>query len=223
MTPSFYRQRSPNPMLTQTDTFWSTLATATNIGKYISSLAIRCFFTNYDANIAQRKFLVLDLEGVLFYSTIERPEKRYDFFVQYMDGGQRCTHFVTLRPMIREFFASVSEWYEVVLYTTMEKVVAVEMAMRLEEEVPGCHFSRMLYRQDCDYINGKYLKDLKKVSSDMSSVVMLDCEYEPYNNKLPIDPFNGEIKDRSLLSSMIILDCLRYCSDVRSILELAHL
>lgn len=210
----------------QTAVQWNTLLHVSNIGQYISSLAIWCFFSNYDANISRKKYLVLELEGVILHSTInqsstEQIESNYDFYIQYIENNQTVTHFIALRPMLIEFLESASEWYEIVVYTSMNKTYTDLVLDRIEEGKKI--FKRRMYRTDCDYFERKYVKDLEKVSEDLTAIVMLDSSYDMYNNKLPIEAFTGCIKDKYLLSTLIILDSLRYCSDVRSILELAYL
>ncbi|OAG31550.1 CTD nuclear envelope phosphatase 1 [Nematocida displodere] len=214
------RGKAPVSFSLQTNTQWSKLIYVKNIREYIGSLGVWCFFSNYDGG-SDKRYLALDFEGVILHSTIRRPEHRYDFFVQYPANGEICTHFITLRPMVKEFIESVSEWYHLVLYTTAEQEYADAIADKLEKK--GKIFLKRLYRTDCDYLDGKYLRDPEKVASDLSSVVILSADYTHYNNKLPIDPYDGDTKDCYLLSTIAVLDSLRYCHDVRSILELANL
>lgn len=207
--------------LERTDVRWDMLLCVRDLKKYINELSIWCFFSNEIANSKRRRHLIVDFEGVLLCSSIEVPKERYDFYVQYKAGTELFTHFATLRPIVKEFLESASRWYNVVLYTTTDKQYADALADKIDRK--GEIFKKRLYREDCDYLDGRYVKDLCKVSKDMSSVVMLDCSYELYNNKLPIEAFTGCLKDRHLVSSLIILDGLRHCDDVRSILELVYM
>ncbi|KAH9386292.1 CTD nuclear envelope phosphatase 1 [Nematocida major] len=200
---------------------WNVLVRVPHIKKYIRSLNVWSFLNNFEANLAKKRYLVLGLEGIILSSTIAPPPRRVDHIVQYRASGSLCTHFVRYRPMLHEFLREVAQWYTLVLYTSAEKEFADRVADYLERDEKL--FASRFYRSECDYIDGRFLKDLEKVSEDLSSVVFLDYDFGMHKNTLPIDMFTGCPKDRSLLSTAIILDSLRFCSDVRSILELAHL
>ncbi|KAI5188970.1 CTD nuclear envelope phosphatase 1 [Nematocida minor] len=200
---------------------WEALVRATCVTKHIKSLDVWNFLDNFQVSLAKKKYLVVGLQGVILYSTITQPEHRVDHLVQYEVEGTTCTHFVTFRPMLQDFFEMVSRWYTIILYTSMEKEFADGVADYLERR--GSIFEKRLYRSDCDYLDGKLLKDLEKVSKDPASIVVLDYDFGMHTNILPIDMYTGCPKDRNLLSTILILDSLRFCSDFRSILELAHM
>ncbi|KAI5171690.1 hypothetical protein NEFER03_0995 [Nematocida sp. LUAm3] len=202
-------------------TTWDSLVRAHNIGKYIRSLDRWSFFINPDTNVMQKRYLVVDLEGILLHSTLDPPSQQYDFYIQYAVEDQIYTHYVILRPMLMEFFDTLLEWYEIVLYSTMNREYVDRIADRLEKGKRI--FTRRLYRDECNYFEGRFVRDLKKITENMSIIVVLESSPFSYMNKLPIDPYDGCSKDRSLLSSIMILECLRFCSDVRSILELSQL
>ncbi|KAI5134191.1 uncharacterized protein NESG_00016 [Nematocida ausubeli] len=202
-------------------TRWDILVSVHRVRKYIKSLSIWSFLNNYETNLAKKRYLVLGLEGIILCSSLNPPKRRVDHIVQYKINNKMCTHFVVFRPMLEEFLRMVSRWYTIILYTTKEKEFADGVASYLERKHPV--FEKCLYRNDCDYADDRLLLDLDKVSTDLSSVVVLDYKFGQHTNTLPIKQFCGSPKDRSLLSSGLILDCLRFCSDVRSILELAHL
>lgn len=201
---------------------WEALVHAPCIKKHIKSLDAWNFLSNFDINLSKEKYLVVGLQGIVLCVTVTPPEKyRSDHIVQYIAGNELCTHYVKFRPMLEDFFEIVSKWYTVVLYTSMERKFADGVVKYLERK--GRIFKKRLYREDCDYMNGGFVKNLEKVSMDSSSIVSLHYDFKTGENILPIDVFTGSSKDRHLLSSIIILDSLRFCSDVRSILNLAQL
>ncbi|KAI5181052.1 CTD nuclear envelope phosphatase 1 [Nematocida sp. AWRm80] len=205
----------------QTATRWSTLSRLQNVKQHIRSLDLWCFFGNDEINATKSKYLLLELEGVLLHITLVPPKTRCDYVIQYTIDNHVCTYFIILRPMLMEFLRAVSQWYTLVLYTTLDKELAEEILCRIEKGKKI--FKEKYFRDDCIYVNNRYIKDISKVSEDLSQVVMLDVETLVYKNVLPIDPFTGDAKDRYLLSSSIILECLRYCADTRSILNLSKL
>lgn len=201
---------------------WNELVRAPCVRKHIKSLDLWSFLNSFDINLSKKKYLVVGLQGIILCSTVTPPEEyRADYIVQYIAGSALCTHFIKFRPMLEDFFEIVSKWYTVVLYTSMEKKFADGVAEYLERK--GKIFKKRLYREDCDYMNGGFVRNLDKVSIDSSSIIVLHYDFKASDNILPIDVFAGSSKDRHLLSSILILDSLRFCSDVRSILDLAQL
>ncbi|KAI5165919.1 CTD nuclear envelope phosphatase 1 [Nematocida sp. ERTm5] len=215
------KQHNSDEPIMEKSTQWDALVSVPCVRRYIKSLSIWSFLNNYEINLSKKKYLVLGLEGVILCSSINPPKHRVDHIVQYKINNSMCSHFVVFRPMLENFLQMVSEWYTIILYTTKEKEFADGVADYLERRGPI--FEKRLYRNDCDYAEGQLLLDLDKVSTDLSCVVVLDYRFGPHTNTLPIERFIGGMKDRNLLSSALILDSLRFCSDVRSILELAHL
>lgn len=201
-------------------TEWDVLVSVPSVKKYIKSMPIWSFLNNFEANLSKKKYLVLELEGVILCSSISQPKDRVDHIVRYRINNNICTHFIKFRPMLQDFLDIVSKWYTIVLYTTMEKEFADGVADYIERKEKV--FEKRLYRKDCDYVDRRLLKDLDKISNDPSSIAVLDYDLM-HKNTLPIQMFTGCPKDRNLLSTMLILDSLRFCSDLRSILELAHL
>lgn len=202
------------------DTTWEMLSEQKNITSYIEALPDWCFVSNAEMAKRTKKVLVLDLDGILLYSTI-KPQRRYDFIVEYYVDGRICTHFVTLRPHLKRFLDIAGSWYRLYLYTTSEEQYASIIADRLE--FSGKIFGKRLYRKDCDYVKGSYIKDFKHITLDLSQVIILDVGFVPYGNKLPISPYEGDKADNELLTALTFLDGLRYCDDVRSVLSLTHL
>lgn len=207
----------------QTDTQWNTLLRAKNIRRYIESLAVWCFFSTPCLIPRARRHLVLELEGTLLHSTLSGTRRNisYDFRVQYRENGHTQTHYVALRPFLNDFLEEAAAWYNIYLYTTAEKKHADAIADALEG---GRRiFRRRFYRQDCDYLDNRFIKKTSKISDDPSGVVFLDAEDFSCMNRLPIFRYFGCPNDLYLISTLALLDSLRHCNDVRSILGLGCL
>lgn len=202
------------------DATWDALAVKENVGEYLRSLPDACFINTGPPAKRRKKVLILDLDGILVHSTL-RPRARYDFVVEYYVNGKISTHFVTLRPHARIFLRTLAKWYKIYLYTTAEAEYASIVADRLE--VAGRVFAKKLYREDCDHAGDKYTKNFAKFAIGPERLVILDNEFVAHENKLLIEPFEGDPFDESLLTMLALLDGLRCCEDVRSIFFLMYM
>ncbi|CAI9741539.1 Hypothetical predicted protein [Octopus vulgaris] len=75
----------------------------------------------------------------------------------------------------------------------------------------------------CSFDFGSYTKDLAAISSDLSSIFILDnspVAYKSYpDNAIPIDSWFCDARDTALLCLLPMLDALRFTNDVRSVLS----
>ncbi|VUZ43678.1 unnamed protein product [Hymenolepis diminuta] len=115
----------------------------------------------------------------------------------------------------------VSQWYELVIFTASLEIYGAGVADHLDN---GRHiFQRRYFRQHCLYDSGSYSKDLSRVSTDLSSIFILDNSPGAYrsfpDNAIPIQSWFSDPQDTALLCLLPILDALRFVSDVRSILS----
>jgi CTD nuclear envelope phosphatase 1 len=200
-------------------TTWEVILQQKNVVSYLRSLPDWCFEANTDA-AKKEKTLVIDLDGLLLHSSLH-PPKRYDFLVEYHVDGAVCTHFIQLRPHTKRFLEMVNKWYTVYLYSASDEQYVSMIAEQLESRKK--FFAGKLYRNDCDFINNTYVKDFRKITLDVRGLVVLDAGSVAYSNKLPMVPYLGDVPDDELLASLVLLDALRHCDDVRSVLSLAQM
>ncbi|XP_078337102.1 CTD nuclear envelope phosphatase 1-like isoform X2 [Crassostrea virginica] len=75
----------------------------------------------------------------------------------------------------------------------------------------------------CRFEYGSYTKSLVEINEDLSSVFILDnspIAYKYYeDNAIPIKSWFSDATDTTLLSLLPMLDALRFCNDVRSVLS----
>ena len=92
-----------------------------------------------------------------------------------------------------------------------------------ELDKKGNLFRSRYFRQHCTLHYGSYTKDLSAISTDLSSIFILDNSpgaYKDYpHNAIPIKSWFSDPNDTALLNLLPILDALRYVSDVRSVLS----
>lgn len=138
----------------------------------------------------------------------------------------------------------MSQWYDLVVFTASMEIYGTAVADRLDNE--RRMLQRRYFRQHCTLDYGSYTKDLSAISSDLSSIFILDNSpgaYRAYpDNAIPIRsvckciPIVSSAKecdsdtwfsrswfsdpnDTALLNLLPVLDALRFTSDVRSVLS----
>lgn len=179
--------------------------------------------------IVSRKILVLDLDETLIHShhggnirpTTERPNTPPDFTLSVEIDRQQVKFCVHKRPHVDFFLNVISNWYDLVVFTASMEIYGSAVADKLDNH-RGI-LTRRFFRQHCDLVQGSYTKNLSAVNSDMSRVFILDnspAAYRGYpNNAIPIKSWFSDAQDTALLNLLPVLDALRFCNDVRSVLS----
>lgn len=180
-------------------------------------------------SMVRRKTLVLDLDETLIHSYhdgVLRPQSRpsscpADFVFRVTIDRHPVRFFVRKRPHVDFFLSVTAQWYDLVVFTASMEVYGAAVVERLDAGRGLLH--RRYYRQHCTLEFGSYTKDLTTISSDITSVFILDnspAAYRAYpNNAIPIQSWFNDPSDTCLLNLLPFLDALRFCSDVRSVLS----
>jgi len=166
-----------------------------------------------------KKQLVLDLDETLISSSQKHCFK-YDIVVQVYISGYPTTFFVRKRPHVDIFLETVSQWFELVIFTASLSSYANAVIDQLD---PKRRIRRRYYRQSCINKAGSYLKNLQTVSKDLSKVVIVDNSPIAYSlnkeNGIAIpDYFGTNQQDESLLHLLPLLEEVRDADDVRKAL-----
>jgi len=167
-----------------------------------------------------KKKLVLDLDETLISSS-HRHSNRHDHAVKVYIGGVPTTFYIRKRPHVDLFLETVSQWFELVIFTASLSSYANAVIDRLD---PKRRINRRFYRQSCNNQYGSYIKDLKIVCKDLSKVVIIDNSPVAYScnkeNAIPIDDWIGNnCQDKSLLDLIPLLEQVRDSEDVRKVLK----
>ena len=176
------------------------------------------FFTKqlpypYLKNKCLKKFtLVLDLDETLIHYS-----KEIQIGNNILKKGT-----VQYRPGLFEFFESVSQFFELIVFT----VGIAEYANPIIDsmETNGKIFSSRLYRDHAIIHQNDYVKDISRIGRDLSRIIIVDDK--PFNfclqkeNGIAIKPYYGkkeESNDLSLINLIpILLKITReYSGDVR--------
>ena len=107
------------------------------------------------------KTLVLDLDNVLIHSDWTR--------------GRGWRTFK--RPGAEEFIKDLSQYYELVVYTSQLPTYADPILDRLD---PQRLVQYRLYRDSTRYVNGKHVRDLSKLNRDLKQVLLVTSDADAY-------------------------------------------
>lgn len=179
--------------------------------------------------VVGRKILVLDLDETLIHShhdgftlarQVARPSYPPDFILKVEIDKHPVRFFVHKRPHVDFFLEIVSQWYDLAIFTASMEIYGAAVAEKLDN---GRNIlSKRYYRQHCTSDLTGFTKDLSKVCPDLSSVVLVDNSPGAYRNNpdnaIPIKSWISDPYDSALLNILPVLDALRFCSDVRSML-----
>ncbi|ORX35097.1 hypothetical protein BD324DRAFT_582622 [Kockovaella imperatae] len=152
--------------------------------------------------------LLVDLEGMLVSSTWDRQ------------NGWKTAK----RPGADYFLAYLSQFYEIVLFTTQPLYTAAPVAEKLDPY--QAYIPYKLFRESTRTAGGKTVKDLSYLNRDLSKVILLDTDPEHSalqpENSVIIKPWKGNMGDRGLVEMIPFLESIGIFQppDVRPILEL---
>jgi RNA polymerase II subunit A small phosphatase-like protein len=124
--------------------------------------------------------------------------------------------YVLVRPDAELFIKSVAKFFEVVIFTASISKYASPLLDILDKEK---NIKHRLYRDHCTYINGIYIKDLKKCNRSLKDLIIVDNSPIAYtfdsDNGLPILTWIDDPDDRELMKLLPILEFLSKVKDVR--------
>ncbi|KAK1225047.1 mitochondrial inner membrane protein required for protein import [Marasmius sp. AFHP31] len=154
--------------------------------------------------------LLLSLDDLLITSTWDR------------EHGWRTAK----RPGVDYFLAYISQFYEVVIFTTQYFYTAQPVLDQLDRY--NFYITHRLYREATRSKDGQIVKDLSYLNRDLSKVVLLDTDPTHTSthpeNAVIIPKWKGDPKDRGLIDMIPFLESIAIYKpqDVRPILTAYH-
>ena len=143
-----------------------------------------------------KKTLILDLDETLVHSSFT-PFEKNDIVLNVDFEGVMYNIYVLIRPDAELFIKSVGKLFEVVKFR--------------------------LYRDHCTFINGIYIKDLKKCNRSLKDLIIVDNSPIAYtfdsDNGLPIKTWIEDPDDKELMKLLPILEFLSKTKDVRKFID----
>ena len=148
---------------------------------------------------SDKKTLVLDLDETLVHSSFT-PFEKNDIILEVDFEGILYNIYVKVRPYAEQFLKNVSKLFEIVIFTASISKYASPLLDILDKE---SNIKFRLFREHCTYINGIFIKDLKRLNRNLKDVIIVDNSPIAYafdsENGLPIktwydDPYDNELK-----------------------------
>jgi len=168
-----------------------------------------------------KKKLVLDLDETLISASLKHQGK-HDVAVKVLIGSNATTFFIKKRPHLDFFIETVSQWFDLIVFTASLSVYANAVVDFIDSKRL---IKKRYFRQNClDKGNGRYIKDLSTVCNDLSKVVIIDNSPIAYSkhreNGIPIPDYLGNNhNDQALLKLLPLLEELRRSPDVRPVIQ----
>ena len=148
---------------------------------------------------SDKKTLILDLDETLVHSSFT-PFEKNDIILEVDFEGILYNIYVKVRPYAEQFLKNVSKLFEIVIFTASISKYASPLLDILDKE---SNITFRLFREHCTYINGIFIKDLKRLNRNLKDVIIVDNSPIAYafdsENGLPIktwyeDPYDTELK-----------------------------
>jgi RNA polymerase II subunit A small phosphatase-like protein len=112
----------------------------------------------------------LDLDETLVHSEFSDKDPNsipFDIEIE----GKKFTIFVSIRPGAQEFIKKLANFFELVIFTASMNVYAQPLMEVLD---PDKLCTNKLYRENCTYYEGMYVKDLSLINRDLKDVIIID-------------------------------------------------
>ncbi|KZF24511.1 import inner membrane translocase subunit tim-50 [Xylona heveae TC161] len=150
--------------------------------------------------------LVLSLEDLLVHSEWSR------------EHGWRMAK----RPGVDYFLRYLSQYYELVIFTTVPSMIADPVIRKLD---PFRIVMWPLFREATRYKNGEYIKDLSYLNRDLSKVILVDtvaahARLQP-DNAIVLPKWQGNSNDKELVALIPFLEYVATMGfdDTRTVLK----
>ncbi|CAD8045839.1 unnamed protein product [Paramecium sonneborni] len=167
-----------------------------------------------------RKVCVLDLDETLVHSQF-KADNGFDFSLDIIVQSQLFKVYVTIRPGVENFIETLSEYFEVIMWTASLKEYADPVMDIID---PSRRALTRLYRDSCTQIQGGLTKNLNKLGRSLKDVLIIDNSqmsfiFQPENGFL-IKDFITDKNDNELESLLPFLIWLSQQNDVRPVSQL---
>ncbi|CBQ70754.1 related to TIM50-mitochondrial inner membrane import translocase subunit [Sporisorium reilianum SRZ2] len=151
--------------------------------------------------------MVIDIDDLLVHSEWSR------------EHGWRTAK----RPGLDYFLGYLSQFYEIVLFTTQPFFTAGPIIEKLDPDRRFIAYT--LFRESCRTVDGKLVKDLSHLNRDLSKVVVVDTNADSFRlhpeNGIVIKPWKGDKADRELVGLVPFFEAMGIygIDDVRTTLR----
>ena len=166
-----------------------------------------------------KKTLILDLDETLVHSSFV-PFENNDIVLNVEFEGMLYNIYVLIRPGAIDFIKKVAKLYEVIIFTASISKYALPLIDILDSDK---NIQYKLTREHCTFLNGIYIKELKKLNRDLNDLIILDNSPLAYSfdidNGLPIKAWYEDKNDNELDKVYFILEFLSKVKDARNFIK----
>ena len=166
-----------------------------------------------------KKTLILDLDETLVHSSFV-PFENNDIVLNVEFEGMLYNIYVLIRPGAIDFIKKVAKLYEVIIFTASISKYALPLIDILDSDK---NIQYKLTREHCTFLNGIYIKELKKLNRDLNDLIILDNSPLAYSfdidNGLPIKAWYEDKHDNELDKVYFILEFLSKVKDARNFIK----
>ena len=170
-----------------------------------------------------KKTLILDLDETLVHSS-PSPFDKNDIVLEVEFDGILYNIYVLIRPGAENFIKKMSKFFEVVIFTASISRYASPLLDKLDKEN---NIKYRLYREHCTFLNGIYIKELKRLNRDLKDLIIVDNSPLAFafdsENGLPIKSWYDDKNDNEFENISILLEFLAKVNDVREYIYLLTL
>ncbi|XP_069779068.1 CTD small phosphatase-like protein 2-B [Narcine bancroftii] len=128
---------------------------------------------------------------------------------------------VRLRPYCREFLESVSQFYEVILFSSATKDYTDKLMDILDPQRQI--IKHRLYRKHCTCVKGNYIRELRVLGRNLARTVFVDRSSEGFAdqnaNAILIKSWFKNPRDQELCKLVPFLKKLAELDDVRPVIQ----
>lgn len=165
-------------------------------------------------NHVGRKCLALDLDETLVHSSFQ-PVAQAHFVIPVTIEGIVHNVFVIKRPGVDEFMRRVGEHYEVLIYTASLSKYADPLLDKLDIHRV---IANRLFRENCVFHEGHYVKDLSLLNRDIKQTIIVDNSPMSYifhpENAIDCSSFIDDPSDVEMWQIADFLVGIKDCEDV---------
>ena len=166
-----------------------------------------------------KKTLVLDIDETLVHSSFI-PFTKNDLVLNVNFDGIYYNIYVLIRPWAEQFIKHFSKYYEIITFTASIPGYASPLLDILDKEK---NIQYRLYREHCTFVNGMFIKDLKRLNRNLKDIIIVDNSPLAYafdsDNGLPILSWFDNPVDRELINIQPLLEFLSNTKDVRKYIK----
>jgi carboxy-terminal domain RNA polymerase II polypeptide A small phosphatase len=166
-------------------------------------------------NNVGKKCLVLDLDETLVHSSLREEASAHMVIPVNIDNAIHNV-FVIKRPGVDMFLKRMGEFYEIIIYTASLSKYADPLLDRLDTN--GV-ISKRLFRENCVYHDGHFVKDLSLLNRDLKDCIIVDNSPMSYTfhpeNAIDCGSFIDDPADVEMWMIGDFLAGIHECADVR--------